>query len=299
VGWEYSRYVACPTCGGTSRDQIAPNYWRCSTVLVTETGGPGLTDPRLGPPVIRHERVCSVEYQDGGVLSASAPTCECGTFAVGRCQGCGTMVCGSHSSLYEDERVCDGCREAREIVVQRAATEAAEAERAAVAEAKARAVEQGAERARYVGSLPSFPGEAIVAFLRGELRSSGPGVVVFEGQEYALRKVRSIDVAAAVATVGLPGPFKHTLRRFRPGGAGKAFKVRGWVFAEVTRESDPDKVGDWIRSDGFVLTVAGEVGYFSSRGDHGGGGSHAISEPCHVRVAEMSTDDLIPIRDAL
>jgi hypothetical protein len=75
-------------------------------VTVTETGGPGLTDPRLGPGVIRHERVvlCGHEYQEGA--TASTWQCACGTFAIGRCRECGDPVCGDHSQLWADVRLC-------------------------------------------------------------------------------------------------------------------------------------------------------------------------------------------------
>jgi hypothetical protein len=49
------------------------------------------------------------------VLQADA--CDCGTFAIGKCQSCGRPVCGDHSSLVEGRWLCDsdadGLRTAR------------------------------------------------------------------------------------------------------------------------------------------------------------------------------------------
>lgn len=39
--------------------------------------------------------------------AGSPPTCHCGTFAVGRCNECRNLVCGDHSALVDDYRVCD------------------------------------------------------------------------------------------------------------------------------------------------------------------------------------------------
>jgi hypothetical protein len=101
--------MACPTCGGSAREPIAPGYWRCSSELieVTETGGPGLTNPMAGPGVIRHERVvkCGTTYHEGG--GGSVEACACGTFSIGHCIECGINVCGDHSGLFKGSRLCD------------------------------------------------------------------------------------------------------------------------------------------------------------------------------------------------
>ena len=40
-----------------------------------------------------------------------AEACTCGTYAIGRCQGCGTHVCGTHSKVWHDRRLCLKCGE--------------------------------------------------------------------------------------------------------------------------------------------------------------------------------------------
>jgi hypothetical protein len=42
-----------------------------------------------------------------------AGTCKCHTFAIGTCGRCGRPVCGDHSRLADDERVCVTCLQAR------------------------------------------------------------------------------------------------------------------------------------------------------------------------------------------
>jgi hypothetical protein len=131
--------MPCPNCGGLDRDPIAPGFWRCTSLrrVVEEVGGPGLTNPFAGPPVIRTERLvaCGAEYHEGA--PAGAETCACGTFAIGRCLQCGRSVCGSHSALWASRRLCD-----EHHAAALAAFEAARAEAVAcnVADAVARSV---------------------------------------------------------------------------------------------------------------------------------------------------------------
>ncbi len=39
-------------------------------------------------------------------MSGDAPSCSCGTFAIGRCGECREFVCGSHSFLKDGLRIC-------------------------------------------------------------------------------------------------------------------------------------------------------------------------------------------------
>jgi hypothetical protein len=102
--------MPCPTCGGTAREPIAPGYWRCAStrIVQVEVGGPGLTDPRLGPPVIRvpREVICGTRYAEGNGSEMTGSTCACGTFAIGMCAKCQTPVCGDHSALWDGRRLC-------------------------------------------------------------------------------------------------------------------------------------------------------------------------------------------------
>ncbi len=74
------RAMTCPSCGGNSRTPIAPGFFRCTSLVTTRTGGPGLTNPRLGPPVIDATMECGQDYQEGTIrfpatLYAEWPTC--------------------------------------------------------------------------------------------------------------------------------------------------------------------------------------------------------------------------------
>lgn len=131
--------MACPVCGGADRDPIAPGYWRCTSLrlIVTEVGGPGLTNPLAGPPVIRQEQLveCGAEYQEGGAVSVEE--CSCGTFAIGRCGECRQPVCGSHSGLWEGRRLCEPHLRAAHAAAQK---QQAEAQARGVADAIAASV---------------------------------------------------------------------------------------------------------------------------------------------------------------
>src|ERR1044072_7788989 len=98
--------MPCPNCGGHDREPIGPGFWRCTSIRVVtrEPGGPGLPDPRLGPGVlyVQDEVVCRTEYQEGG----QGLLCACQTFAIGRCAECGDPVCGIHSGVLQDVRLC-------------------------------------------------------------------------------------------------------------------------------------------------------------------------------------------------
>lgn len=102
--------MVCPTCGGSERMELAPGYYRCSSVVVDRFGGPGQTDPRRGPMVIEKPRICGAEYQEG-TPSMSDVTCWCGTFPVGRCTRCEVPVCGYHSDMSDRGRLCGNCLE--------------------------------------------------------------------------------------------------------------------------------------------------------------------------------------------
>jgi hypothetical protein len=76
-----------------------------------------MPDPRTPPafgfmvPVARSvERVCGREYYDSQLAGdAEMMFCACGTGAIGRCVNDHRPVCGYHSALREDRRLCDEC----------------------------------------------------------------------------------------------------------------------------------------------------------------------------------------------
>jgi hypothetical protein len=116
--------MSCPSCGGEERRALAPGLWLCISQVPVTSGGPGLTDPRLGPPVIQTMIECGYEYQEGRA-EAPASSCACGTFAIGRCQSCDQPVCGRHGVLVLDRLRCAACRRQDEDEAQRYAQQAA------------------------------------------------------------------------------------------------------------------------------------------------------------------------------
>jgi hypothetical protein len=72
---------------------------------------------------------------------AAMVTCAtCGTFAIGKCRECAAPVCGDHSRLVEDERLCRACAGRRDATLRaRAEMERQEEERRAEKKRAARA----------------------------------------------------------------------------------------------------------------------------------------------------------------
>jgi hypothetical protein len=128
--------MTCPSCGGNSRTPIAPGFYRCTSLVTTRTGGPGLTNSRIGPPVIDTTTECGQEYQEGQ-SSGAALTCNCGTFAIGLCAEDGKPICGTHSALFHGRRLCSDCWHAADR--RRADIEAEEGEAAERSHLEARA----------------------------------------------------------------------------------------------------------------------------------------------------------------
>lgn len=102
--------MACPSCGGMTREQIAPGFWRCRTLLSSTTEMVGHEPGRpwqQKAEIHQSQRECRTEYHEGG--AATAEVCRCGTFAIGRCSDCGVAICGDHSALRDGKRVCSDC----------------------------------------------------------------------------------------------------------------------------------------------------------------------------------------------
>ena len=106
--------MACPHCGGSEREPIAPGYWRCTSSHTTAgmQVGPMPGTPQwagiVGPQLTRGFVVCGHEYQEAAPAGGDASAmCECGTFAIGQCAECSRPVCGSHSKLVDGRRLCE------------------------------------------------------------------------------------------------------------------------------------------------------------------------------------------------
>jgi hypothetical protein len=102
----YTLTMTCPLCGGTARSPIAPGYWRCTSLVEKEelAGTAGAADRWLRPTVIQTTRECGKTYVESGGLPG--PVCPCGTFAIGLCKKCSRPICGIHSGMWYDARLC-------------------------------------------------------------------------------------------------------------------------------------------------------------------------------------------------
>jgi hypothetical protein len=118
-------------------------------------------------------------------MGADALMCSCGTFAIGRCCNCKRPVCGEHSRLEQEGRVCLDClpilQQRREQ--QRVATE-------------------DREKARQ-SALPSMGAEQFAAFCRGVRDERG---ALFAGlrdsDSFLLRPMQGKVLAQALAIRG-------------------------------------------------------------------------------------------------
>ena len=118
--------MGCPTCGGSDRVLVAPGYWECRSLV--EEHRPGLVPDGMGgtrpiTDVVR--RPCGLRYHEA-IGGGSTLLCDWdqGTFAIGLCADCGKPVCGDHSRLYQDRRLCIRDVHAREEAAALAAVEA-------------------------------------------------------------------------------------------------------------------------------------------------------------------------------
>ena len=115
--------------------------------------------------------VCGFEYQDGSpVVSGGGdiPTCACNTFAVGRCTVCAADVCGLHSAMLENRRLCSRHHAQAARDVQRRATAAADAERAETERRRAEAAAAGERRRDEYLAVPEMNVAHVVAWMRGK-----------------------------------------------------------------------------------------------------------------------------------
>jgi hypothetical protein len=122
--------VSCPKCGGEQREAIAPGFWECHSSVLIEVMEPGpnpLNPRQVIPTPVTYRVRCGEQYQEGGSDMAVTPACGCGTYSIGHCAACRTPVCGQHSRLVEDRRLCKPC--AQVVYDQRAEVQRIEAAR--------------------------------------------------------------------------------------------------------------------------------------------------------------------------
>lgn len=108
--------MSCPRCNGTSRDAIAPNYWRCtSPVIRHETRySPGPAADQWGRVIVSVPVQCGFEYQEtnsSAIHGNESMKCWCGLFAIGECVQCGAPFCGTpgHRNVLDGRNLCLAC----------------------------------------------------------------------------------------------------------------------------------------------------------------------------------------------
>lgn len=104
--------ASCPHCGSTKLNELGPGEYLCQGSIEVKTGAP--PSGSQGPPT--RWTICGVKFFDPNFVgpgAASGSTCSCGTYSVGRCTSCGKEVCGQHSRLAHESRLCTRCAHAR------------------------------------------------------------------------------------------------------------------------------------------------------------------------------------------
>lgn len=137
--------MACPACGDTEYQLIAPGYVECSGVRAVDEMTPvGRIERRLG--------VCGTRYHVSTPGGAGVRQCSCGLYAIGACPECGTAFCGDHSWPRGGQRLCASCTgryEAEQQAIEANAREASR--RRAASNAKLHAEKLAADRAALPG----------------------------------------------------------------------------------------------------------------------------------------------------
>lgn len=87
----------CPRCGGIERRILTPNFFECTSQVLT---GVVPRSPQGNPTEIPVYGVCGHQYQEGAAAASGGTKCSCGIFAVGECAQCGEPLCGQHGAHY-------------------------------------------------------------------------------------------------------------------------------------------------------------------------------------------------------
>jgi hypothetical protein len=115
--------------------------------------------------------VCSTRYHEStGVQAEPSGRCSCGTFAIGACPRCGTLVCGDHSVLLGGERLCVSDFSAQQTADQ---------------EASRAAARQAAEAKRRLDERPLY---ILAQFLEAMHGRGNPGIESFFTSNASLTK---------------------------------------------------------------------------------------------------------------
>lgn len=214
----------CPRCGGRERRLISPGFWECTTQSA-HTVTTVIPDP-FNPPYPRpvHQTVtqaCGNRYHEaerGARTTDRLETCACETFAIGRCSDCATPICGDHSALVDDLRLCTVDARTRTRSAADAATAQAAQELAARQEAEQQARDNEAVR---IAALPAATKKQVHQFLTWTGGSQHPDY----GHVYRLPSLPARDFARAIRRAkkarGLPPRARARRSWWLP--------VRGWA----------------------------------------------------------------------
>ncbi len=151
------------------REPIALGYWRFVTSTLTEktTWVPDHIGGRR-PLTESVPTVCQAEYQEGD--GSGTALCECSTFAIGICARCKAPVCGMHSRLTVEGRLCN--------------QHAAEFDEAAKLKAAQRRRQQHEEGQRVLRAGIEYTRSFINAFVDAMAEAGNPGAVSVGGDLY-------------------------------------------------------------------------------------------------------------------
>lgn len=121
--------MACPQCNGLHTAPIAPGYVECRSTVRTWVPNPKHSGHGAlpgEPEFLPIDRTCGHRYQTG-MPAEGAAMCRCSTFAIGVCHTCRVPVCGDHSGVIDETRLCGS--HSSELQSLRSAESAAELER--------------------------------------------------------------------------------------------------------------------------------------------------------------------------
>jgi hypothetical protein len=124
--------VPCPSCGGSSRRELAPGFFRCQTMLTGLAPTGAHPSGSQGPTEHPYSYECGATYQEA-LRSLELGLCYvCASLgAVGLCAECRRATCGVHGEIRPDGLWCPECRERRQADDVRRTTEARQAAAAA------------------------------------------------------------------------------------------------------------------------------------------------------------------------
>jgi hypothetical protein len=250
--------VACPTCGGESREPIAPGYWKC-TGLIAHRVATGLHPSGVfGPPFVDEFAPCNNRYQEGAPVTT--PLCEHSTYSIGVCARCGEPVCGDRicSRIYNDKRHCVHCIAAIETEAQEARVRKADAQRAR--DDAARSEWLAKQRERFAGQPLPVTSVDAVAILFFEEAATEENALAARSllKPLGVREFTRVFLKAA-STAGRQPTSMRVRKLSKPSGYGR--HVRTFDLGAVLTREGPDPL--MLTTDGrFVGLMTSGIPVF-------------------------------------